>query len=313
MIDAAARFSDDSVLRATNVRRRRHDPPHDSRQPVLPSSLTVSVVTYRPDTALLERCLRKLALAVGAAREDGVVKSVAVALIDNSEDPRVADEVTRLGKLRFADSGVQLHFLHGHANIGYGIAHNLMLHGTGADYQLVLNPDVELASDSLANAIRWLDQHPDVGAAAPAVTRPDGTPDYLCKRYPAVFDLVLRGFAPQRVRRLFRKRLDRYELRDAIDPAGSAPVLDLPVMSGCCMLVRRKAIDATGGFDPKFFLYFEDFDWSVRLNEFAHTVYLPSFRVVHHGGGAARKGWKHIGWFVKSAFRFYNKHGWRFV
>ena len=94
-----------------------------------------------------------------------------------------------------------------------------MLHGTGADYQLVLNPDVELASDALVNAVRWLDAHPDVGAVAPAVTRPDGTPEYLCKRYPAVFDLFLRGFAPRFVRRLFRRRLDRYEMRDRIDPA----------------------------------------------------------------------------------------------
>lgn len=279
---------------------------------MLPSSLTVSVVTYRPDAVLLERCLRKLALAIGAAREDGVIRSVALALIDNSEDARIADEVTRLGKLRFADSGVQLHFLHGHANIGYGIAHNLMLHGTGADYQLVLNPDVDVASDALVNAIRWLDAHPDVGAAAPAVTRPDGTPDFLCKRYPAVFDLFLRGFAPDFVRRMFRRRLDRYDMRDVIDPTGSDTVRGVPVMSGCCMLVRRKAIDATGGFDPKFFLYFEDFDWSVRLNKVTGTAYLPSFRVVHHGGGAARKGWKHIVWFGKSACRFYNKHGWRF-
>ena len=44
----------------------------------------------------------------------------------------------------------------------------LMLHGTGADYQLVLNPDVDVASDALVNAIRWLDAHPEVGAAAPA-------------------------------------------------------------------------------------------------------------------------------------------------
>jgi GT2 family glycosyltransferase len=279
---------------------------------VLPSSLTVSVVTYQPDAALLERCLRKLALAIGAAREDGVVRSVAIALIDNSEDPKVAEEVIRLGKLRFADSGVQLHFLHGHANIGYGIAHNLMLNGTGADYQLVLNPDVDVASDALANAIRWLDAHPEVGALAPSVTKPDGTPDFLCKRYPAVFDLFLRGFAPAVLRRWFRKRLDRYDMRDMIDPAGNEPVRDVPVMSGCCMLVRRKAIDTTGGFDPKFFLYFEDFDWSVRLNKVTQTAYLPSFRVVHHGGGAARKGWKHIGWFARSAFRFYGKHGWRF-
>ena len=87
----------------------------------------------------------------------------------------------------------------------------------------------------------------------------------------------------------------------------------MPVMAGCCMLVRRKAIDATGGFDPKFFLYFEDYDWSVRLNKLGATAYLPSFRAVHHGGGAARKGWKHVGWFVQSGVRFYRKHGWRFV
>ncbi|MEO8305978.1 MAG: glycosyltransferase family 2 protein [Betaproteobacteria bacterium] len=280
---------------------------------MLPSSLTASIVTYRPDAVLLERCLRKLALAIGAAREDGVVRSVALALIDNSEDSRIADEVTRLGKLRFADSGVQLHFLHGHANIGYGIAHNLMLNGTGADYQIVLNPDVDVASDAIANAIRWLDAHPEVGALAPAVTRPDGTPDFLCKRYPALFDLFLRGFAPAVVRRAFRRRLDRYDMRDIIDPSSDEPVRNLPLMSGCCMLVRRKAIDTTGGFDPKFFLYFEDYDWSVRLNKVTETAYLPSFRVVHHGGGAARKGWKHIAWFGKSAIRFYNKHGWRFL
>jgi GT2 family glycosyltransferase len=98
-----------------------------------------------------------------------------------------------------------------------------------------------------------------------------------------------------------------------IDLTSTEPVRQMPVMSGCCMLVRRKAIDATGGFDPKFFLYFEDYDWSVRLNEIGETAYLPSFRAVHHGGGAARKGWKHVGWFVQSGVRFYRKHGWRFV
>ncbi len=280
---------------------------------MLPSSLTVSVVTYRPDSVLLERCLRKLALAIGAAREDGVVRSVAVALIDNSEDRDVAEGVIKLGKARFADSGINVTYLHGHANIGYGTAHNLVLHGTGADYQLVLNPDVELAAGSLANAIRWLDEHPEVGAAAPAVTGPDGKPLFLCKRYPAVFDLFLRGFAPGLVRALFRKRLARYELRDYIDPASDKPVLGVPVMSGACMLVKRRAIDTTGGFDPKFFLYFEDFDWSVRLNRITKTVWLPSFQVVHHGGAAARKGLKHVGWFARSAWRFYRKNGWRWV
>jgi GT2 family glycosyltransferase len=298
------RFSDDCPATPT--------PPLPLSTFVLPSSLTVSIVTFRPDMALLERCLRQLALAIGTAREDGSVKSVRVALIDNSENPGIAEEVVALGSTRLASGGIDVTYLHGHANIGFGTAHNLMLHGTGADYQLVLNPDAELAGDALANAVRWMDAHPQVVAVAPAVTSGTGEPEYLCRRYPAVLDLLLRGFAPRFVRQRFRRRLARYELRDFILPDAERPVLGVPLLSGCCMLVRRQAIDATGGFDPKFFLYFEDYDWSVRLNRIGPTAYLPSFRVVHHGGGAARKGMRHVYWFARSGARFYRKHGWRF-
>jgi len=278
---------------------------------VLPSSLTVSIVTYRPDHALLERCVAKLATAIAAARAEGVLASVAVALIDNSGDRDIAQKVIRLGNESFQASDVRLTYLHGHANIGYGAAHNLALHGTGTDWHLVLNPDIELAPDALGAAVRWLDAHPEIGAVVPAVTNPDGQVEYLCKRYPAVLDLALRGFAPGFLRTLFRRRLERYEMRDRIGPASSEPVFDIPLMSGACMLVRRRAIDATGGFDPDFFLYFEDYDWSVRLNAVTRSAYLPAVRVVHHGGRAARKGLRHIGWFARSGVRFYNKHGWR--
>ena len=283
------------------------------RAAVLPSSLQISIVTYRPDVRLLERTLRKLALAIGAAREDGALRTVHLALIDNSEDRTVAERVIAIGKARFADSGVHVIYLHGHLNIGYGAAHNLVLHGTGADYHLVLNPDVELAADALSNAIRWLDEHPEVGALAPAVFGPDGTRQYLCKRYPAVFDLFLRGFAPVWVKRAFRRRLARYELRDKVGIDPPRDVLGIPALSGAFMLVRRDAIDRSGGFDPRFFLYFEDFDWSVRLNRITRSVYVPSVRIVHHGGGAARKGWRHVLAFARSAARFFNKHGWKWA
>ena len=278
---------------------------------MLPASLTVSIVTYRPDHALLERGIARLAAAIAAARAEATLASVAVALIDNSGDREIAKKIIALGNERFQASGVALTYLHGHANIGYGAAHNLALHGTGTDYHLVLNPDIELAEDALGVAVRWLEAHPEVGAIVPAVASPDGATEYLCKRYPPIFDLALRGFAPRFVRSHFRRRLARYELRDRINPASAEAVLNVPLMSGACMLVRRKAIDATGGFDPEFFLYFEDYDWSMRLNGVTQTAYLPAMRVVHHGGRAARKGLRHIGWFVRSGCRFYNKHGWR--
>ncbi|MBK6395022.1 MAG: glycosyltransferase [Betaproteobacteria bacterium] len=278
---------------------------------VVPSSLQVSIVTFRPDWQLLERCLRKLALAIGAARESGVLRTVHVALVDNSADRAIAAKVVDLGRTRFADSGVQVSYVHGHANIGYGAAHNLALHGSGADYHLVLNPDVELAADALLNAVRWMNAHPDVGAIAPQVKRRDGTRDYLVKRKPAVLDLALRGFLPRVGRLLFRSRLDRYEMRDVIDADPERDIVDVAAMSGACMLLRRKAVDQTGGFDPRFFLYFEDYDWTVRLNKVTRTAYVPSFEVVHHGGGASRKGMRHVGHFVKGGWRYYRKHGWK--
>jgi GT2 family glycosyltransferase len=266
---------------------------------VPPPTLTVSIVTYRPDLALFDATLRKLSLSMAAARNAGLLRAVNLVLIDNTGERATADAVVRLGAAHFENSAVTMTYLHGH-----------VMHGGNTHYHLVLNPDVELAEDALSTALRFFNEHAEIGAIVPAVFRPDSQREYLCKRYPSVLDLALRGFAPQPLRRLFRKRLERYEMRDVIADAVVSPV---PVMSGSFMLVRRKAIEATGGFDPGFFLYFEDFDWSVRLNRVTQTAYLPSARVVHHGGGAARKGLRHVAYFTRSAARFFNKHGWKWT
>jgi GT2 family glycosyltransferase len=279
---------------------------------VAPVTLTVSIVTYQPDLVLLERCLLSLAAALDAARAAGDLRDANVVLVDNTESRTIAEAVVHLGEARFRDSGVTMNYLHRHTNIGYGKAHNLVMHGGNTHYHLVLNPDVELAQDALVCGLEFLDAHPEIGVLAPAVEGPEGKREFLCKRYPAVLDLALRGFAPRLVRRWFKGRLERFEMRDAMESANGF-VSPVPVMSGCFMLLRRKAVDATGGFDPGYFLYFEDFDWSVRLNRVAGSAYVPAVRIVHHGGGAARKGWRHIAWFAKSAMRFYRKHGWKWI
>jgi hypothetical protein len=68
---------------------------------------------------------------------------------------------------------------------------------------------------------------------------------------------------------------------------------------------------AAGGFDPRYFMYFEDYDLSLRIAAQGTVAYEPAMRIVHHGGEAARKGWRHVGWFVRSAWRFFSRHGWK--
>ena len=109
---------------------------------------------------------------------------------------------------------------------------------------------------------------------------------------------------------LFTARLRRYERAEL---AFDAPLTDAVIVSGCFMLMRRAVWERAGGFDPAFFLYFEDFDLSRRVADHAEIHRVPACRIVHGGGQASRKGWRHINLFMRSAARFFSKHGWRWV
>lgn len=272
-----------------------------------PVSLSVAIVAFDPDLPVLRKVLACLGAAVRRARAEGGLDTAALVMVDNGpgEGLRAALE----GALEAAPWD-ELVWLGGHGNIGFGAGHNRALAAARGDYHLVLNPDVLLDEDALGQGLAFLEGHPQAGLLAPAVADAEGRAQYLCKRYPAVLDLLLRGFAPGFVKALFRGRLAHYEMRDRL---GGEVVWDVPLVSGCCMLFRRAVLDRAGGFSPVFFLYFEDFDLSLRVGRLARTVYVPAVRIVHFGGHAARKGGRHVRLFAAAAATFYRRHGWRWI
>jgi GT2 family glycosyltransferase len=98
-------------------------------------------------------------------------------------------------------------------------------------------------------------------------------------------------------------------LRTALFTADILPLL----ASGCFMLVRTEALRAAGGFNDRYFLYFEDFDLSLRLGGQGRLIFNPAMRIVHHGGYAASKGNQHVRYFLRSGLTFFNQHGWRWI
>jgi GT2 family glycosyltransferase len=270
------------------------------------ASLSVAIVTYRCDARLTARALASLAAASRDAIAQGRLREATLHVIDNGPVTSRAALAEALASWDGSAGPLELH--EGHGNVGYGRANNLVLPRLASDFHLVMNPDVELEPGALAAALDALQSHPEVGLVAPAVRGDDGATQFLCKRYPSVWVLFLRGFAPARLRQRFDSAVAHYEMRDVI---GERFVEGVPLASGCFMLVRTPLFKALGGFDPRFFMYFEDYDLSMRLGREAAIAYVPAARIVHHGGEAARKGWRHVAWFARSGWRFFSRHGWK--
>lgn len=279
------------------------------RQTTCAPTLSISVVSYRPDPTHFEAMLASLGRALDDANAGGHLIEATVTLVDNGpgHDWR-AMLADRLARLAAGRPWLAAEVVAPPVNVGYGRGHNLAIARSSAHYHLVLNPDVTLDQRAIAAAIVFMEGHPETGLLAPFVAGLSGHPEYLCKRYPSVFDLWLRGFAPARLRRAMWRRLAWYEMRDVI---GDTEVDSVPMVSGCFMFARQALLRQVRGFSPRYFMYFEDYDLSLRLGRHARLSYVPAVRVVHAGGRAARKGFRHIRMFVVSAARFFQTYGWK--
>jgi hypothetical protein len=190
---------------------------------------------------------------------------------------------------------------------GYGENHNLNMQRARGRYFVIMNTDMTVVPDVFAVLRDYMDSHSSVGVVAPKILNPDGTFQGLIKRYPTVWDLFLRRFMPGRLRRHFRHRMDYYEMRDV----GYDHECEVPFLSGAFMFCRSDVLKRLNGFDPRYFLYFEDADLCRRVQQTHRTVYYPASAVTHYWERAAHKSWKFTWIFMQSAWRYFNRWGWK--
>lgn len=149
--------------------------------------------------------------------------------------------------------------------LGFGANHNQVLHRLASDgsarHALVLNDDTELAPGAVTRMVAALDRRPDLGAVVPTVLDGQGRPSATRLAYPTARSW-LRG--------------DRRDITELPDPHGW--------LQGACLALRVAALSQVGGFDERFFLFYEDVDLSRRLVEAGWALgTCPEATVVHHG------------------------------
>lgn len=265
-----------------------------------PASLSISCVTYQLDCALLSSTIQSLAASCAAAKASGALSICHLYLIDNGPTAANYQQLLAL-KNNHAQHFDAISVLTGHGNLGYGRGNNLAIFDSHSDYHLVLNPDVILPQDNITTAIDFMRHNTEVGLLAPDAKDEFGFRQYIAKRKPSFLVLFARAFNVGPLRAIIARQLNSYEYRDLI-PA--AKPVDIALASGCYMFLRRDCVQAVGGFDADFFMYFEDFNLSQRVKTIKRVVHHPALNIVHYGGGAAKKGIKHFCYFLSSYIKF---------
>ena len=223
-----------------------------------------------------------------------------IVVVDNASGD---DSVERLSTA----AGVRL--IANTSNRGFGTAINQAARTTHATLLWILNPDCRVESGAFAALLRTLDAHPDCAVAAPQLLNADGSVQASARGEPDAWTglfgrhSMLTKFFPNAA--AARRNLPAADL--VASGVESAPV---DWVMGAAMLVRREPFDRVGGFDERYFLYWEDADLCRRLRDAGWTTrYVPGARVRHPGGASAKTASRlATRAFHDSAYRYYATH-----
>lgn len=259
-------------------------------------ALSIAIVTYNSARTIqpaLDSILRHLP-------ED---RPAAIVVVDNH-----STDDTRERLHPYARRHRNISLIHNRVNRGFGAAHNQAVSVADSAYHVICNPDIRISEDVFSPLLGHLDRSSRIGLCCPRFLSEDGTLQPLNRLYPTMLDLFLRRFAPRRLRALARKRLRAYDMQDV----GYAHSYDVPFVSGAFMVCRTAVLKAVGGFDERYFLYFEDADLSRKVQAHGYrTVYFPDVSVTHAWERMAHKNWHGTWLFMKSAYQYFRKWGFK--
>ncbi|MDB5034968.1 MAG: glycosyl transferase family 2 [Chlorobi bacterium] len=229
---------------------------------------------------------RELTLAAIASVFDSIVEpgfGVEVIVVDNASHDGSADAVAA----RFP--GITL--IRSADNIGFGRGNNLgAKHATG-DALFLLNTDTIVRAGAIETLYRTLFADPALGIVGPFLENADGSYQCSMTSFPSVWRTFCHYFW-----------LDRLLPRSAFFADGNmaqadplAPQ-DVDIINGAALMIRRDLYEAINGFDPDFFMYFEEPDLCRRVNLRGFRArYTPSARVIHliSQSSRSRMWWTH--------------------
>ncbi len=252
--------------------------------------IDIIIVNYNSTDYLIE-CIRSVMASLNGFRADIYIQ-------DNASDDGVEKVLVDFPNVKLTRN---------YKNIGFAAAVNQALFQGNNPYVMLLNPDTIVLDDFFRVSLQFMKHHPHTGIMGPKILEQDGKLQNSARSFPT----VLTSFFGRTsfLTRLFPKNPMTLKNLPSLKSDGCTP-MEVDWVSGACMIVDRKAIEAVGGLDDRFFLYWEDADWCRRMwNSGWKVIYYPKANVCHYTGASSKKKLvKSVIEFHKSAYRLFEKH-----
>lgn len=192
-----------------------------------------------------------------------------------------------------SDFKFPLRLVHNSRPRGFGANHNAAFWSSKSPFFCVANPDVRLASDPFPALMKAFDGE-RVAIAGPLVRAPNGRVEDSARRFPTPYSLARKLFVPPQG--------PEYPIDGGL--------IEVDWVAGMFMLFGREAYAELGGFDERYFLYYEDIDLCARMRMRGMRVVLdPGACVVHDARRASHRNPRHAWWHLRSILRFFTTPG----
>jgi len=152
-------------------------------------------------------------------------------------------------------------------NLGFAGGNNWGMRQAKGDYMFIVNNDTEVTPDLVNLLLAPFFTNPSIGVTCPKI------------KYFSNPDIIqYAGFNPinpytGRTSTIGDMETDKGQYNISGPTSGA---------HGCAMMVKKEVIEKTGMFPEKFFLYYEEWDWSVRIKKAKYIIWYTAEATIYH-------------------------------
>ncbi|MCW1949420.1 MAG: glycosyltransferase family 2 protein [Candidatus Shapirobacteria bacterium] len=210
-----------------------------------------------------------------------------ILVVDNGSQDHTVEILKKIKNVKIIEN---------HANLGFAKANNIGFKQVTNDYLVFMNSDIELIDNSLSKMVGYLKNNSRIGIIGPKFLNPDLTPQASV-------------FPPQTAFNAFREFwLNQKESYSKYIPQTKNPV-NVSYISGGCLAISKEFFKKIGGWNEKYFFYFEDMDLCRQVSKFKkNIVFFPQCSIIHRHGASgknlapAKDQWRRL---IPSSIKFH--------